>query len=79
MALQPSLGHYFAHVNQEWRKGYEVQSSHTGNYISDNSLSHIVVISISGGFNDYQVFYPLCIANHKQTYSLKWIKNTNEG
>ena len=61
MALQPSLGHYFAHVNQEWRKGYEVQSSRTGNHISDPSLSHVIVISISGGFNDYQVFYSLCI------------------
>lgn len=55
VALQPSLGHYFAHVNQEWRKGYEVQSSRMGNHISDPSLSHVIVISISGGFNDYQV------------------------
>ncbi|KAM4124714.1 hypothetical protein ACB094_01G252200 [Castanea mollissima] len=55
VALQPSLGHYFAHVNQQWRKGYEVQTSHTGHYVSDPILSHVVVVSVSGGYNDYQV------------------------
>lgn len=55
MALQPSLGHYFADVNQEWRTGYEVQTSRTGHYASDPVLSHVVVISISGGVHDYQV------------------------
>ncbi|KAF3444504.1 hypothetical protein FNV43_RR14196 [Rhamnella rubrinervis] len=55
LALQPSLGHYFARVNQEWRKGYEVQRTHAGRYVSDPILSHVVVISISGGYHDYQV------------------------
>ncbi|XP_065627369.1 GPI inositol-deacylase isoform X2 [Quercus suber] len=55
VALQPSLGHYFAHVNQQWKKGYEVQTSHTGHYMSDPILSHVVVVSVSGGYNDYQV------------------------
>lgn len=55
MALQPSLGHYFAHVNHEWRKGYEVQTTRAGHYVSDPVLSHVVVISISGSYNDYQV------------------------
>ncbi|XP_059670022.1 uncharacterized protein LOC132315691 [Cornus florida] len=55
VALQPSLGHYYSHVNQEWRKGYEVQPSRTGHYVSDPLLSPVVVISISGGTNDYQV------------------------
>lgn len=53
--LQPSLGRYFAHVNQEWIKGYEVQTSRTGHYVSDPALSHVVVVSISGGIHDYQV------------------------
>ncbi|KAH6831296.1 hydrolase [Perilla frutescens var. hirtella] len=55
LALQPSLGHYYAQVNQEWRKGYEVQTSRSGHYLSDPLLSHVVVVSISGGYNDYQV------------------------
>lgn len=55
VALQPSLGHYFAHVNEQWKKGYEVQASHTGHYVSDPILSHVVVVSVSGGYNDYQV------------------------
>ncbi|XP_073019053.1 uncharacterized protein [Primulina eburnea] len=53
VALQPSLGHYYSHVNHEWRKGYEVQTSQSG--IADPLLSHVVVVSISGGYNDYQV------------------------
>ncbi|GMP29542.1 hypothetical protein CsSME_00004600 [Camellia sinensis var. sinensis] len=55
VALQPSLGHYYARVNQEWKKGYEVQTSRSERYVSDPPLSHIVVVSISGGINDYQV------------------------
>ncbi|KAI8533503.1 hypothetical protein RHMOL_Rhmol10G0016100 [Rhododendron molle] len=55
VALQPSLGHYYARVNEEWRKGYEVQTSRTGHYASDPPLSRIVVVSISGGIHDYQV------------------------
>ncbi|KAG8384921.1 hypothetical protein BUALT_Bualt04G0168400 [Buddleja alternifolia] len=55
VALQPSLGHYYSHVNQEWRKGYEVQTSQAGHHSSDDSLSHVVIVSISGGYNDYQV------------------------
>ncbi|KAL5581294.1 hypothetical protein UlMin_013736 [Ulmus minor] len=55
LALQPSLGHYFAHVNNEWRTGYEVQTTQSGHYAADPVLSRVVVISISGGYNDYQV------------------------
>ncbi|KAL9157438.1 hypothetical protein ABFS82_08G005700 [Erythranthe guttata] len=55
VALQPSLGHYYTHVNQAWRKGYEVETSQAGLYISDPPLSHVVIVSISGGYNDYQV------------------------
>ncbi|CAN8266237.1 unnamed protein product [Cochlearia groenlandica] len=55
LALQPSLGHYFAQVNQEWRKGYEVQTSPGGSYMSEPLLTGVVVVSIAGGYNDYQV------------------------
>ncbi|EFH51632.1 hypothetical protein ARALYDRAFT_322858 [Arabidopsis lyrata subsp. lyrata] len=55
LALQPSLGHYFAQVNREWKKGYEVQTSPGGSYVSDPLLSGVIVVSISGGYNDYQV------------------------
>ncbi|PIN00040.1 Negative regulator of COPII vesicle formation [Handroanthus impetiginosus] len=55
VALQPSLGHYYARVNQEWRKGYEVPTFRAGHYLSDPLLSHVVIVSISGGYNDYQV------------------------
>lgn len=44
IALQPSLGHYYEYINQEWKKGYEAQT-----------LSRVIVVSISGGANDYQV------------------------
>ncbi|GAA0168458.1 esterase [Lithospermum erythrorhizon] len=54
LALQPSLGQFYARINQEWRKGYEVQTSRSGRYISDGPLSRVVVVSISGGYNDYQ-------------------------
>ncbi|KZV17310.1 hypothetical protein F511_18251 [Dorcoceras hygrometricum] len=54
VALQPSLGQYYSHVNQEWRKGYEVQTSRSGRDIADPLLSHVVIVSISGGYNDYQ-------------------------
>ncbi|XP_049382837.1 uncharacterized protein LOC125847215 isoform X1 [Solanum stenotomum] len=55
LALQPSLGQYYARVNHEWRKGYEVQTSSSGHHLSDPLLSHVVVVSISGGYHDYQV------------------------
>ncbi|KAM2858372.1 hypothetical protein COP2_023920 [Malus domestica] len=55
VALQPSLGHYFEQVNDEWRKGYEVQTTRAGHHVSGPVLSHVVVISISGSYNDYQV------------------------
>ncbi|KAK4267678.1 hypothetical protein QN277_024428 [Acacia crassicarpa] len=55
LALQPSLGYYFQRVNQEWREGYKVQPSNTGRYVSDPVLSRVVVVSISGAYNDYQV------------------------
>ncbi|XP_060196012.1 uncharacterized protein LOC132625198 isoform X2 [Lycium barbarum] len=54
LALQPSLGQYYARVNYAWRKGYEVQTSRSG-HLSDPPLSHVVVVSISGGYHDYQV------------------------
>lgn len=55
LALQPSLGHYYSSVNNEWRKGYMGQTSQSGHYLSDPLLSNVVVVSISGGYNDYQV------------------------
>uniref|UniRef100_A0A2P2K414 GPI inositol-deacylase n=1 Tax=Rhizophora mucronata TaxID=61149 RepID=A0A2P2K414_RHIMU len=55
VALQPSLSHYFANVNQAWKRGYEVQTTQTGHYMSYPLLSHVVIVSISGGYNDYQV------------------------
>lgn len=57
LALQPSLGHYYATVNNEWRKGYMGQTSQSGHYLSDPLLSRVVVVSISGGYNDYQVLF----------------------
>ncbi|KAG5020417.1 hypothetical protein JHK87_016272 [Glycine soja] len=50
-----SLGHYFARANSEWIKGYKVQTTNTGHYVSDLVLSHVVVVSISSAYNDYQV------------------------
>ncbi|KAI3716595.1 hypothetical protein L1987_67578 [Smallanthus sonchifolius] len=50
IALQPSLGHYYEYINQKWRKGYDVQTSRTV-----PQLSRVIVISISGGGNDYQI------------------------
>nr|GEW49285.1 putative GPI inositol-deacylase PGAP1-like, alpha/beta hydrolase fold protein [Tanacetum cinerariifolium] len=55
VALQPSLGHYYEYINQQWRKGYEVQTFRTGTHLSSAQLSRVIVISISGGGNDYQV------------------------
>ncbi|ONK55394.1 uncharacterized protein A4U43_UnF3940 [Asparagus officinalis] len=55
VALQPSLGHYFAKVNDEWRKGYEKKTSHAGRILANPTLSRVIVISISGGINDFQV------------------------
>uniref|UniRef100_M8CNV4 GPI inositol-deacylase n=1 Tax=Aegilops tauschii TaxID=37682 RepID=M8CNV4_AEGTA len=51
VALQPSLGHFFSHVNEEWRNGYKKGVSHT----SSPKLSNVVVVSISGGIHDYQI------------------------
>ncbi|RLM86359.1 uncharacterized protein C2845_PM04G17010 [Panicum miliaceum] len=55
IALQPSLGHFFSHVNEEWRKGYKMGVSHA----SSPKLSNVVVISVSGGIHDYQVAHTL--------------------
>lgn len=55
LALQPSLGNYFAQVNDEWRKGYEAHTTPTGDHVSDSRLSHVVVVSVSAGYHDYQV------------------------
>ncbi|KAI9085663.1 hypothetical protein K1719_032506 [Acacia pycnantha] len=49
------LGVYFQCVNQEWREGYKVQTSNTGRYVSDPVLSCVVVVSISGAYNDFQI------------------------
>lgn len=56
LALQPSLGNYFARVNDEWRKGYEAHTTPTGHHVSNSRLSHVVVVSISAGYHDYQVY-----------------------
>ena len=58
LALQPSLGHYYSSVNNQWRKGYGGQTSQSGHHLSDPLLSRVVVVSISGGYNDYQVLFP---------------------
>ncbi|XP_072962414.1 uncharacterized protein [Typha angustifolia] len=55
VALQPSLGHFYSQVNGEWRKGYMTQTLHAGNLGSSPKLSHVVVVSVSGGIHDYQV------------------------
>ncbi|CAN6448322.1 unnamed protein product [Victoria cruziana] len=55
LALQPSLGRFFSQVNSDWRKGYKVQKTASGHWVSDPALSNVIVISISGGIRDYQV------------------------
>ncbi|KAL6863759.1 hypothetical protein ACP4OV_016662 [Aristida adscensionis] len=51
IALQPSLGQFFSHVNEEWRKGYGIGVSLS----SSPKLSNVVVISVAGGIHDYQI------------------------
>lgn len=53
--MQPSLGHYFSRVNSEWREGYKAKTTNTGRFVSSPVLSDVVVVSISGAYNDYQV------------------------
>ncbi|CAI9111514.1 OLC1v1011757C1 [Oldenlandia corymbosa var. corymbosa] len=55
LPLQPSLGRFYASVNDQWRRGYLPQTSQSGHYLSEPLLSRVVVVSISGGYNDYQV------------------------
>uniref|UniRef100_A0A0D6QW97 GPI inositol-deacylase n=1 Tax=Araucaria cunninghamii TaxID=56994 RepID=A0A0D6QW97_ARACU len=55
VALQPSLGHFFSRVNRAWRRGYQIQRTRSGRWMSDPVLSNVVVVSISGGIRDYQV------------------------
>ncbi|XP_024625207.1 uncharacterized protein [Medicago truncatula] len=55
VAMQPSLGHYFSRVNSEWREGYKAKTTNTGRFVSSPVLSDVVVVSISGAYNDYQV------------------------
>ncbi|XP_008783007.2 uncharacterized protein LOC103702377 isoform X2 [Phoenix dactylifera] len=55
VALQPSLGHFFSKVNEEWKKGYEMQITHAGHFVSSPKLSNVVVVSVAGGVHDYQV------------------------
>jgi len=79
VALQPSLGHYFASVNSKWREGYKVLTTNTGRYVSDPVLSNVVVVSISGAYNDYQVlsvFSPLPLyAVDLSPMNDIWLKN----
>ncbi|KAK3129298.1 hypothetical protein QOZ80_6BG0476710 [Eleusine coracana subsp. coracana] len=49
IALQPSLGQFFSHVNEEWRNGYKMVGS------SSPKLANVIVVSVSGGIHDYQV------------------------
>ncbi|KAG0461618.1 hypothetical protein HPP92_021915 [Vanilla planifolia] len=63
VALQPSLGYYFSEVNKEWRKGYAMQTGYADHTLSESTLSHVVVISISGGINDFQVRSKLASLN----------------
>uniref|UniRef100_A0A0D9XBS7 GPI inositol-deacylase n=1 Tax=Leersia perrieri TaxID=77586 RepID=A0A0D9XBS7_9ORYZ len=51
IALQPSLGQFFSHVNEEWRNGYKTGLSRTGSA----KLLNVVVVSVAGGIHDYQV------------------------
>ncbi|TVU11060.1 hypothetical protein EJB05_44622 [Eragrostis curvula] len=51
IALQPSLGQFFTHVNEEWRRGYKMGGPHA----ASPKLSNVIVVSISGGIHDYQV------------------------
>lgn len=55
VALQPSLGQLYSHVNREWRNGYKAETTHTGLFVSAPTLSRVIVVSIFGGINDYQV------------------------
>ncbi|XP_047310152.1 uncharacterized protein LOC124913780 [Impatiens glandulifera] len=55
IALQPSLNHYYDNVNRAWQKGYESHVSRSGLHLLDPPLSHVVVVSISGGIHDHQV------------------------
>ncbi|XP_078150572.1 phosphatidylinositol deacylase isoform X2 [Carex rostrata] len=55
VALQPSLGHFFSHVNGEWKKGYNTDKSHDILSAAGTRLSNVIVVSIAGGINDYQV------------------------
>ncbi|CAA6661528.1 unnamed protein product [Spirodela intermedia] len=55
VALQPSLGQLFSEVNSEWRKGYEIQTTRAGHFLSGPKLSHVLVISIAGGVYDHQI------------------------
>ncbi|KAK4778577.1 hypothetical protein SAY86_006105 [Trapa natans] len=55
LAFQPSLGHYYVRVNDEWRRGFQVQTTRTGHHVSAPTLSHVIAVSITGGVNDYQV------------------------
>ncbi|XP_068637444.1 GPI inositol-deacylase isoform X2 [Aristolochia californica] len=55
VALQPSLGHFYSQVNREWLNGYGFKSSDYGHGVSNPSLSHVIVVSVSGGIHDYQV------------------------
>ncbi|KAG6557641.1 hypothetical protein Mapa_000922 [Marchantia paleacea] len=56
LPLQPSLGHFFTRVNDAWRKGYETPRTRTGRKRNaEPLLSRVVVVSVFGGTQDYQV------------------------
>ncbi|CAM6094752.1 unnamed protein product [Calypogeia fissa] len=57
LPLQPSLGHFYTQVNDAWRKGYETPRTRTGilKRNTEPPLNKVVVVSIFGGTQDYQV------------------------
>ncbi|KAJ4815701.1 GPI inositol-deacylase [Rhynchospora pubera] len=55
VALQPSLGHFFSHVNGEWKNGYNTDKSHGTLSAVGARLSNVIVVSVAGGIHDYQV------------------------
>lgn len=78
VAMQPSLGRYFARVNSEWREGYKAKTTNTGRYVSSPALSDVVVVSISGAYNDYQVLLILYYLPLYYLFHQLYKKNSSE-
>lgn len=53
------MGYYYSSINKKWREGYHFEVPGGRNHVPNPALSNVVVISISGGINDYQV--SLCL------------------